>query len=359
VHVYAHFFKDDAPPGIVPHTVPANEAFRAFRQSSFAANIDRTLRGQDFDIVHSFSRTYSQDILRLGGGTHEEYLRWKAEQASWLGKLWLRLNPRERVQLALDRRGLRPGAYGKVVVVSERGREELQRHHGVPASSIAVIRNGVDTGVFRPGVGEADRKRVREEAGFREGDLGLLFCGTNGKIKGLAYAIEALARVARETPARLAVLGEKHSAAYLKLARRLGVEDRVRFLGWLTSVENYYGAFDALVHPTLYDPFPNVCMEAMASGLPIVTTRAAGVSEILRDGDDAFIVGDGRDVASLAARLRDLADASLRARMGRAARETAERHPIEKTVREYLALYEEVRAMKGKPAAREEAVSRQ
>lgn len=341
VHIFAHRFQRGiAPPQAVKHEVPTNETFSSWKHSTFAENSKRLLEQDRFDIIHSFTRTYHQDILRLGGGTHREYLNQMRTERGWLGRWWTRINPKERAQLRLERLGFQPGAYRRIVAVSRRVKDEVIHHYRVPADDIVVIHNGVDTDRFHPGL-KAGRPRTRQAFGLAESDLLFLFCGTGGKRKGLSYAIEAIAKLPSEPKPRLLVVGES-GASYHALARKLKVSDRIFLLGPRDDVEDFYGAADALVLPTLYDPFPNVCLEALATGIPTITTRVTGVAEIVTEGQDAFVVEDGRDVDALADRMRRLSDPAVRTAMSGAARQTAERHTIARTVDANLALYEEV-----------------
>lgn len=320
VHVFARSL---APmQGVIEHRVPA-EGF--YRHASFAHQSRVMLEASRFDIVHSFTRTSSQDILRLGGGTHREYLNRTDPVYSALGRLWRRLRPKERHELRLERESFSPSASRHIVAVSHRVKAEVIRHYGVPAEKISVIHNGVDGDEFKP---DAEARRViRAELGLMETDYTLLFVGTGFKRKGLQFAIRAVDRV---PSARLLVAGEGRAAPH----------PRVRMLGRRSDVGRLYAAADAFIFPTLYDPFPNATLEAMASGLPIIVSRGAGVSEII-DGD-SLIIEDPMNVDELGAAVKRLEDPALRASMGAAARRKALLRPHETVLAENLALYERV-----------------
>lgn len=330
VHVFA---QEIAPAeGIVPRRVPPDGFFR---HQSFAERVRALLARERFDVVQSFTRTACQDVLRLGGGIHREYLARTDAAYSPLGRLWRRLRPKERFELALERESLAPGASVRIVAVSHRVKEEAIRHYGVPAGKIAVIHNAVDGEEFRPD--PAARSRVRAELGLREDDYVLLFCGTGFRRKGLDFA---LAAVDRTPSAKLLVAGEGRPRPH----------PRARFLGRRSDAAALYAASDALILPTLYDPFPNACLEAMASGIPVIVSRVAGVSEII-DGD-SIVVEDPTDIEALAAAVRRLEDPAARRAMGEAARRKALLHPPSRVVEETLRVYEEVLAIKSGVAGR-------
>jgi UDP-glucose:(heptosyl)LPS alpha-1,3-glucosyltransferase len=324
VHVFARTFSPMQ--GVVEHRVAAEGLFR---HASFSYQSRKLLEQGSFDVVHSFTRTAHQDILRLGGGTHREYLDRTDPAYSLAGRLWRRLRPKERFELRLEAESFAPAASRRIVAVSHRVKDEVVRHYGVPAAKITVIHNGVDTEEFKPDP-EA-RRRVRAELGLREEEYTLLFVGTGFRRKGLRQAVRAVDRV---PSARLLVAGEGSAEAH----------SRVRMLGRRNDVGRLYAAADAFIFPTLYDPFPNATLEAMATGIPVIVTRVAGTSEII-DGD-SIVVEDAMDIDALTEAVRRLEDPAVRRPMGEAARRKAQRRPHSAVLEENLALYEEIRSEK-------------
>jgi UDP-glucose:(heptosyl)LPS alpha-1,3-glucosyltransferase len=130
----------------------------------------------------------------------------------------------------------------------------------------------------------------------------------------------------------VAVAGRGEKAPYVSLARKKGVNaDRMFFAGHVKDIEKWYGMADVFVLPSRYEPFANVCLEAMACGLPVITTKTNGASEIITPGEDGFILEDWKDSATLSTFLSRLADKDLLRKMGeKAARKatgfTWERH---------------------------------
>lgn len=321
VHVFASAIQPM--PGIVGHPVPA-EGFWAHQ--TFALNARMLLQKESFDVIQSFTRTSYQDVLRLGGGTHREYLDRTDRAYSALGRFWRRIRPKERYELDLERRSFAPEASKAVIAVSRRVKDEVVRHYGVPAEKIHVVHNGVDGEAFKP---DPDaRRRLRAELGLAEGDYALLFVGSGFRRKGLDYAIQAVDRV---PSARLLVAGEGRARPH----------SRVRMLGRRNDVAALYAAADAFIFPTLYDPFPNATLEAMASGIPLIVSRVAGTSEIV-DGD-SIVVEEPWSLDELAGAVKRLEDPELRRSMGAAARAKALTRPISKVVDETLAVWSTLR----------------
>ncbi|MBI2933665.1 MAG: glycosyltransferase family 4 protein [Planctomycetes bacterium] len=315
VHVFAGAF-DDAP--VVRHEIPRGS------HTAFARRCREALRGERFDVVHSFTRTLAHDILRLGGGIHAEYLRRVEPARGPLDRMWSRVNPKERAILKLEREGLRAARI--VQAVSERVKREAMEHYGVDPARIVVMHNGVDTSRFHPDL-RRHRATMLAELGLPADAFVTLFVGSGARRKGLATALRAF-ELLSDPRDHLIVVGDAPASSSAP---------RVRFVGVRPDIERFYGTADALLLPTLYDPFPNVCLEALASGVPVVVTRVAGVSEIITDGVDSFVVDDPGEPVAIADRLRRIRSSGDA--MRRAARALAERHPIERYVEETLALY--------------------
>lgn len=302
----------------------------------FATRAKEAVGGQKFDVVHSFARTVSQDLLRLGGGVHAEYLRRMEPARSRLGRWFSRVNPKEKRLLALERESFRPEATRLIQAVSNRVRDEVVRHYGVAPSRIVVTRNSVDLQRFHPGLRER-RPAVLKELGLPADAFVVLYAGAGFRRKGLARVIESTGFLPRDANPCLLVAGSGRTSKYAGMAKRRRV--RAQFLGTRSDIDNLYGAADVLVLPTLYDPFPNVCLEAMASGVPVIVTAVAGVSEIITPGTDSFVVPDPGDPHEIASRLSRLLEPRERAAIGRAARATAEKRPFSAYVEETLSIY--------------------
>jgi UDP-glucose:(heptosyl)LPS alpha-1,3-glucosyltransferase len=335
-----------------PASAVATERLRAprgwqpLRVLSFSYAAARASERLRPDVVHSFARTLHQDVYRAGGGSHADYLERRHGTA---GSLLRRLSPRHATLLWIESRIFKDSSQ-LVQCNSEMVRREIRRRYGVPEERLSVIPNPVDLERFHPG------RRVPLEA---DGPV-WLFVGAGFPRKGLDTAIRALA-AAGASRSQLWVVGRDEPAPYRALAERLGVADRVRFLGARADLETLYASSAALVLPTRYDAFSNVCLEAAASGIPLVTSGANGAAELVRPApavEDAasrrgpgtggpaeagFVVEDPEDVAGFAKALDALGSPELRERFGRAARAVAERHSLSAHVAALHNLYARVR----------------
>ena len=229
---------------------------------------------------------------------------------SYVGAVGLLVRVAER----LCYRANRPAAF---VCVSEGVAAEVREHFPDAAGRVLTIHNGVDTEAFAPGVREREARSLRAKLGIPPERPVVAFVGDGNK--GLRWVIESLDRAPGWD---LLVAGRGHVRSYQELADSLGVSKVVHWLGVVRDIQVVYELADAFVLPSGYETFSLVTFEAAASGLPILATPVSGVRELLRDGENGFLIT--ADPAAIAERLGPLAaDPGLRTRLGRAARESA------------------------------------
>jgi UDP-glucose:(heptosyl)LPS alpha-1,3-glucosyltransferase len=320
----------DAPPGVSVARLGGPAFWQPLRVLEFSRRAGAAAREGGFEVVQTFSRTRHQDVYRAGGGSHAHYL--ESMYARPALRRWL--SPRHRALLWLEESAFRDPR--QVVVCNSRlVADELAARYAIGPERLRVIYNGVDLERFHP------RERAGAGAALRR-ELGLagpvaLFVGSGFERKGLAQAIRALAEVRGQ--AVLLVAGAGEPAAYRREADRLGVGARVHFLGVRLDVARLYAAADLFVLPTRYDPFANACLEAMASGLPVATTRSNGAAELIAPGANGLLCDDDFTPA-----FRALEQPESLAPIGAAARATAERHSWGAHADAVLALWREVAA---------------
>jgi UDP-glucose:(heptosyl)LPS alpha-1,3-glucosyltransferase len=307
----------------------------------FAQRTARLLRLEPYDVVHNQLRPFVPGIVTVGGGCHRFYLQDVLPlEGRPLPGLRARL-PLHRVILALERRNFRPERCPYIIANSALGRAGILQYYRFPPERVVVAHNGVDPERFSPARRTGTRESTRQTLGVGTDELLLLFVGAGFARKGLAVLLEALARLGQEACARLLVVGRGSTARWRREAARLGVAARVTFTGPVRDAPAYYAAADVFVLPTLFDPFANATLEAMASGLPVVTSNRNGAAEVLTPGTDGLVIPDPRDAAALAEALAALRDPVRRAAMGARARATALRYswqgPLEKTLEVYAA----------------------
>ena len=249
------------------------------------------------------------------------------------------LNPLHHVVLATERHNYRPGAYSKVIAVSNGVGRELTHHYDVPPESVRVIPNAVDISKFDAAATSGARSRVRRELGIRPDAFVLLFVGKEFRRKGLAPIISALPTLPQSV--MLLVVGGDDEAPFRAQAGAAGVGDRVVFAGHSPHVQDYFAAGDAFVFPTLYEAFALVSLEAAAAGLPLVTTKVNGTEDFVMDGVNGFFIQ--REAGSIASTVRRLVeDPTLTERMGRAARHGVAAYTWDRIASRTRDVYDEV-----------------
>jgi UDP-glucose:(heptosyl)LPS alpha-1,3-glucosyltransferase len=190
-------------------------------------------------------------------------------------------------------------------------RDEIRSRFGLPKANLPVIYNSVDTELYHPGL-RAERARTLERHGIDAAAIVFLCVARDLMRGGIDTAIDALARI--PAPAHLIVIGDDRAIDRVAVGRALGIATRVTFLGPRTEARPYFGAADAFVLPTLYDPSPTPRYARWPAGLPVVTSTKSGAADLVLDNDAGLVCPSG-DVAALAAHLLTLQDTAARERL--------------------------------------------
>lgn len=292
-----------------------------WRDWGFARAVCSALARERFDLVQSHERIACCDVYRAGDGVHREWLAQRARTLTWLGRAKIKLNPYHAYTRYAEEKLFRSVKLKAVICNSHMVKSEIQRWFQTPADKLHVIYSGVDTEHFHPRQRALHRVSFRTQHGIPDDAVVYLFVGSGFERKGVARLIEAFTKLPQT--AYLLIAGkDKHQARYERLATVCDVAPRTRFLGGVDDVAPCYGAADVFVLPTLYDPFPNVIFEAMASGLTVITSAKSGGAELIRPGSNGFVC-DALDVNTLAQHMLTLFDADCRMSMGIAARAAA------------------------------------
>jgi UDP-glucose:(heptosyl)LPS alpha-1,3-glucosyltransferase len=147
-------------------------------------------------------------------------------------------------------------------------------------------------------------------------------------MKGLGHLIKALAEIKKEDtlPLKLLVLGRDRRGPYLGLAKKIEISEEVIFAGSTDEPEKYYGAADLLAHPTFYDACSLTVLEALASGLPVITTASNGASGVLSHGEDGWVIDDMKKDDQLKRAIKYFVDDKVRGQASNWARDKTESH---------------------------------
>ncbi|HEY1380869.1 MAG TPA: glycosyltransferase family 4 protein [Gemmataceae bacterium] len=348
VHLYACRWDAAAlPRAVVVHRLDSPRGPRSLRPWRFSAAVRVALDRDRPQVSIGFDKTFGTDIYYpLGGLQPASAAANVRKHHTSLGRVAARiaklLDPAHRSFARLERRHLLGPNPPLLVVNSRMVRDHAAHHYGIPPERVRVIRNAIDPGRF----GEHDRPRVRAEErrrwGVGPGEVVAAFVAMNYHLKGLGPLLHAVARLPAGSPLRLVVAGSPKTGGWQRLAARLGVAARVMFVGPAADVRRVYFAADLHVHPTFYDPCSGVVIEALACGLPVVTSRYNGAAELMHPPREGFVLDDPHDHAALANALAQLLDPVRRDACGRAARQAAAAWTIEHHYRRWLDVFAEV-----------------
>ena len=245
---------------------------------AFADELEKMSR-EKCDVLLSLERVWRCDVYRAGDGVHRAWLQRRAEFGGPLQKLSRFFNRKHSAALDLEESLFAERRAGRVIANSQMVKEEIASFHGYPADRIDVVYNGVPLELFRD----------NEERATKNDEVVVLFAGSGWERKGLPFAIDVVE--AQKGKMKLLVPGRGETGNFSS--------SRAEFLGVVRDMPALYRAADIFLLPTIYDPFSNACLEALAAGLPVITTKANGFSEIIENGRHGTVVDDPRNSDAL------------------------------------------------------------
>jgi UDP-glucose:(heptosyl)LPS alpha-1,3-glucosyltransferase len=347
VHLYAGRWDAGAlPPELLYHRLAVPGGPRFLRPWRFGAACERALRGAAHDVTLGFDKTWGQDVLYPQGGLHAASAEHNVRKHP--GPLARRL---ARVVKALDlahwsftllERKQYLGKRRPLIVVNSRMvMQHFGRHLGIPAADLRIVRSAIDPERFVEHDRPKRRAEGRERWGIQPQETVALFAAMNYRLKGLEPLLHAVGLLPPEAPFRLVVVGGPKTGPWERSAHKIGVARRVVFAGHCADMRDAYFAADFLVHPTFYDPCSLVVLEALACGLPVVTTRFNGAGELLSPPREGYVVSNPHDHGRLAWSMAQLLDPARRSACAQAARRTAAAWTFEQHYRQLMQVFAE------------------
>ncbi|UDG79584.1 glycosyltransferase family 4 protein [Candidatus Steffania adelgidicola] len=310
---------------------------RIARLQGFNIAARKYWKKQNFDLVQSHERIVDCDIFRAGDGVHRAWLEQRARIIPSYQRYLTKINRYHRYVLAAEKEMFHSSKLKKIICNSAMVQSQIMCHYGVTKDKFALIYNAIDSRHFPPPV-EGQRRVAREILSIPEQACTLIFVGSGFARKGLRQAIFAVAPTNRY----LIVVGkDKQQSRYEALTKTLDCQDRVRFIGVQENVLPFYHAADALILPTLYDPFPNVILESMSCGLPVITSQTCGGAEFINQGREGFVC-DALDIGSLQAFAAEIPCRDRDPTMGTAARQRVSTYTPENLSHQLIGLYQQL-----------------
>src|SRR5215831_16581615 len=282
---------------------------RATTVIGFADELEQIRPQLHSDVLFSLERVWRCDVYRAGDGVHRGWLARRRKFEIPLKQFVRAASRKHRDLLQLEESLFAARKAGRVIAASQMLRNEITEIYGYPADHIDLVRNGVPLDRFR--FDPELREKSRAELNLKQDQIALLFAGSGWERKGLLFAIQAMA-LCKDRRIRLLVAGRGDASPYKTTRLRFWREEPVQFLGEIADLVPVYAAADMFILPTIYDAFSNACLEALACGLPVITTRYNGFSEIIEDGVHGLIVEDPGNFIALRDAIRFWSDSSRR-----------------------------------------------
>jgi UDP-glucose:(heptosyl)LPS alpha-1,3-glucosyltransferase len=306
---------------------------RATTVIGFADELEQIRPQLHCDVLFSLERVWRCGVYRAGDGVHRAWLARRRKFEIPLKQFVRGASRKHRDLLQLEESLFEERKAGRVIAASQMLVSEITDMYRYPADNIDVVRNGVPLDKFRfdPGL----REQSRAELNLKQDQIAVLFVGSGWERKGLLFAIEALA-LCKNRKMRLLVAGRGDARQYKTTRLRFWREGPLHFLGEVADLTPVYAAADIFILPTIYDPFSNACLEALASGLPVITTHFNGFSEIIDEGVHGSIIDNPANLVALREAIGFWSDSSRREAARSANVERASQFDISKNVAQTL-----------------------
>jgi UDP-glucose:(heptosyl)LPS alpha-1,3-glucosyltransferase len=321
----------------------------------FAFQHKNMVKGKDFDVVLGFGNTIYMNVYQSHGGVHRFSTSRKVYSESnsvlrLLKRMLIVLSPKDKARHWIESAPFRIKPRPKIIAISEMVRDDMVSFYGVDKDAIELVYNGIDTERYNIGLRERLRGPLRESLGLKEHDIAFVFISYDLKKKGIAPLIDAVAQLRRSKVGRfkLLVVGEKPHPALSRRISDLGLEETVIFAGPTKSPREYYANCDVLVLPTFYDACSLVVMEAMACGLPAITTTANGASGIITHGKDGYTISHPPNSNELADAMKACFSQETLGCMSKEASLTGQRYSLKRNHLEMLRIFDEVTRVHGR-----------
>ena len=341
VHLYAQAIQD-VPEQAQKHLVHVFKKPSWLRILIFVMQVKRQISSEQYDIVYGLTKAFPLDVYRMGDGVHRHWLAIRFPNPVWR-MINCMINFTYAMNLFMESRVFKTKNCRIWVSNSKLCQKHAEQYLNVSPEQLRVIYNGVDQTEFNPVLAKSDRHVTRGEMGLGEDDIAITYIANNWRRKGLGVLLKAISRLGqRGKNIHVLVVGRGNPKKFDNLIKTLNLAQQVHFLGTTKNVIKYYGAGDLFVLPTKYDPFSNVCLEAMACGLPVITTLENGASEIIDIGKTGYVQQDPDSDEELSKLLAECLDISKLAQLGDSAFKVSQGFTLEKNFQETFSLFQEL-----------------
>lgn len=285
IHVLTTQWEGDIPSSFHLHLIAVSGWCNASRMRSYASGVLREVASQAFDRIIGFNRIPGLDIYFAGDLCYQHHIK---TQRSF----WYRLTFRYHCYVALERSVFSPESQTEILLLNPAEKEHIIRYYSTPEHRFHLLPPGIARNRLPPENKMDIRQEVRDELGIHHDQTLILMIASRFKTKGVDRAMRALASLLPtiRQSIRLVILGDDDPRRYQRLARRLGIEQQVSFLGGRHDVPRFLFAADLLLHPAYREAAGMVLLEAMVAGLPVLTTANCGYAPYIKIADAGIVI---------------------------------------------------------------------
>lgn len=307
VTVYAGDWEPDATQPVRYCRVPHRTWPGFLRGPSYYRQCSRRISCADFDVLNTHGSVCPTGGVHWVQSLHRAWLERSKQfrQPLSAARLRQRVNPLHPLLLRLETLHFGGRNYRKVIATTEEVKADLGIYYGVPPDDVVVIPNGFSQIEFSPQRRAERRDVMRQTLGLKPDDIALLFVANELDRKGYDTILSAMKQLGRPD-LKLIHVGRPPAAEVMRRAEAVGLSGQVLARGPTPDVSAFHAAADVFVLPTQYEAYCLAILEALGSGLPVVTSNVPGARDAVQPGVNGLLVNDPKDGEELASALGDL-----------------------------------------------------
>lgn len=285
VDVYTMKWEGDKEPSLNIHILSVSGMQNHTRAKQFAAEIAKETKRVNYDAIVGFNKMPGLDFYYAADTCFQAKARLKHGA-------WYRLTPRYRHLMNFERAVFDKNASTHILLIAAAQQAEFSHFYGTSSERVHLLPPGISKNNITSSDALIIRQEMREHFQMGADDFLVLLVGSGFKTKGLDRALEGLASLPRELKnrTRLFVIGQDHAKSFLKQAAKLRISNQVTFLGGRKDVPRFLRAADLLVHPAYNENTGTVLLEAIAAGLPVLTTDVCGYAHYIEEANAGSVL---------------------------------------------------------------------
>ena len=305
-HAFASEWELSAlPPAVIRHDIPTRGLLAAGRVAAFRRDSARALATLRPDAVGSFGVAAAPGSVVWMQSVHAAWMDVSRRTRTPRERFKQRLNPFHPMILRAEKEMVIGREYRRLIALTPQVAADLTKYYNVPDADLDILPNGFSRAEFNPGDRWHHRAEMRQRLDFASDATVIVFVANESERKGLPQLLRAIARL-KDPSLHLLAVGKFDPIPMASLAENLGLGDRVKLPGANARVASFYAAADVFALPTQYEAWGLVIVEALACGLPVLTSRLAGAAVAVQEGTTGELLDDPRDEAEIARKLTRL-----------------------------------------------------